>query len=126
MARLSGDVYRAALSHDHRSPDRDPFVEILNVVVGHAEAAGRLRLADRIRVVRAMDSIERAAEIHGARAERFVFAARHMRWQATHTRTHLRRRRPSRPFLLGGHLVHALPLEAGAADADGVAKRAAV
>ena len=36
----SSELHRVALSHDHRGPDRDPLVEILDVVVGHAEAAG--------------------------------------------------------------------------------------
>ena len=39
---------------------------------------------------------------------------------------HLRRRRPARPFLLGGDAVGAAPAEAVAADADAVAQRLAV
>src|SRR6476619_3444029 len=54
------------LAHDDGGADRHAPVEVLDVVVGHAEAAGRLRLADRIRIVRAVDAIERTAEIKGA------------------------------------------------------------
>ena len=125
IAAATGVRGAKPLAHDHGGADGDPLVEVLDVVVGHAEAAGRLRLTDRIRIVRAVDAIERAAEIHGPRAERIVFAAGHLHRQSPLPRPHLRRRRPGRPFLLGGNPVSAFPLEAGPPDADGIAKRVA-
>ena len=112
--------------HDDRGADGDATIEIGDVLIGHAEAAGRYRLADRLRLVRAVDAIQRRAQIHGARAERIVDAAGHVARQIGPPRQHLRGRRPARPFLLGGDAVGAAPAEAVAADADAVAQRLAV
>src|ERR1051325_1109162 len=69
-----------------------------------------------------MDTVERRAEVHRAGAERIVLImAFHHRWQALDAGAHLRRGDPVRPLFLRGDLVHARPLEAGAADADAVA-----
>src|SRR6186713_508602 len=100
------------VQHDHGGADPDTTVEVGDVVVGHAEAARGDRLADRLRLVGAVDTVERRAEIHRARAERVLDAALHVARQVGPAGQHLRRRRPVRPFLLGGDPVHAAPAEA--------------
>ena len=106
-------------------PGADPgaAVEVDDVVVGHADAAGRHRLADRVGLVRAVDAIERAGEVHRARAERIVDAALHVARQVGTAPQHLRRRGPVRPFALVGDVGHARPGEARPADADAVSQR---
>ncbi len=114
------------LFHHHGRADRHPLVEIRHVHVAHAETAGRFRLTDRVRIGRAVDPVERAAEIHRVRAERIVrIAALHAPRHILLPRDHLRRRGPIRLFLFRRDLVRALPLEAVAADADAVAQRRA-
>src|SRR5258707_13929853 len=62
--------HRLPLSEDdHLRADLDPVVEVDHVLVEHADAARRYRVADRVRLVRAVDAVERGAEIHDARAE---------------------------------------------------------
>src|SRR6266436_5201176 len=116
----------ALVPHDHGGANGDAVVEIGDVFVGHAEAAGRYRLADRLRLVGAVNAIKRRAEIHGAGAERIVDAARHVPRQIGPPRQHLRGRRPARTFLLGGYAVDAAPAKAIAADANAVPQRLAV
>src|SRR3954467_14541761 len=110
------------VQHDHGGADSDAAIEVADVLVGHAEAARGYRLADRLRLVGAVDAVERRAQIHRARAERILDAALHVTRQVRPARQHLRRRRPVRPFLLGGDPVHAAPAEAVAADTDAVAQ----
>src|SRR5262249_4114304 len=69
---------KSSPQHDHLGADADPTVEVDDVLVGHAEAARRHRLADGFRLVRSMDAIERGAEIHRARTERIGAAALHV------------------------------------------------
>src|SRR5216684_2205810 len=78
---------------DNRRSNEDAVVEISHVVVGHAEAARRYRLADRLRLVRTVNAIKRRSEIHGAGAERVVDAAGHVPRQIGPPR----QRKPSRP-----------------------------
>src|SRR5258707_4673878 len=116
----------ALVPHDHGGANGDAVVEIGDVFVGHAEASGRHRLADRVPLVGAVNAIKRRAEIHGAGAERGVEAACHMARQVGPPRQHLRRRGPARPFLFRGDAVDAGPAKAIAADTDAVAKRLAL
>ena len=58
------------LFHHHRRADRHPLIEVGDVSVPHPEAAGGLRFADGVRVGRAVDAVERAAQIHRVGAER--------------------------------------------------------
>src|SRR5258706_1393466 len=116
----------ALVPHDHGGANGDAVVEIGDVFVGHAEAAGRYRLADRLRLVGAVNAIKRRAEIHGAGAERIVEAACHMARQIGPPRQHLRGWGPARPFLFRGDAVDAGPAKAVAADTDAVAKRLAL
>src|SRR6516225_6970023 len=83
-------------------------------------------MADRLRLVGAMNAVDRRAEIHGARAEWIAGTAGHEPRQIRLALDHFRRRAPVRPFQLAGDLLQAGPLEAVAADADAVAKRPAV
>src|ERR1700732_1247273 len=87
--------------HYHGGTDRDAVIEIGDVVVGHAEAAGGYRLADGFRLVGAMDAVQRRSKIHRPRPERVVDAAGHMPRQIGASRQHLRGWGPARPFLLG-------------------------
>src|SRR5260370_11793160 len=64
----------ALVPHDHGGANGDAVVEIGDVFVGHAEAAGRYRLAARLRLVGAVNAIKRRAEIHGAGTEPTVEA----------------------------------------------------
>lgn len=66
-----GQLQTVALAQNHHAgADLDAVVEIHDVLVGHANAAGRDRLADRLRFIRTVDAVKRAAKIHGTRAER--------------------------------------------------------
>src|SRR6266851_4426045 len=116
----------ALVFHDHGGADGDATIEIGDVVIGHAEAAGGYRLADRLRLVGTVDAVKRGAQIHGPRSERIVDAAGHVARQVGTTRQHLRGRGPVRPFFLGGDAVGAAPAKTVAADTDAVAKRLAI
>ena len=83
-----------ALLDDDARADLDAVVKIDDVVIGHPDASRRDRLTDRIRLVRAMDAVERAAEIHGARAERILGAAVEEPRQIGAPAQHLGRRLP--------------------------------
>ena len=111
--------------HDDLRADLHAAVEVDHVVVEQAEAARRHRLSDRLRLVRAVDAVERGAEIHRARTERIFRAALHEARQVGTAPEHLRGRRPVRPFLLGDDRGGAGPGEADAPDADAVAQRRA-
>src|SRR5262245_37718625 len=122
------DQVRSSLrsDHHHLGADLDPFIEIDHVLVAHADAAGRDRRSDRPGLVRAVDTIERRAEIHRAGAERILRPAFHVARQIGAALEHFGRRRPIRPFTLARNLADARPGEAGPADADAVADRGAV
>src|SRR5262249_22082756 len=122
--QLSALVLRS--DHHHPGADLDPLIEIDHVLVAHADAAGRHRRSDRPGLVRAVDAIERRAEIHGAGAERVLRPAFHVARQIGTALEHFGRRRPIRPFTLAGDVVNARPGEAGPADADAVTDRGAV
>src|SRR5690606_19459397 len=68
---------RSVLHHDGGT-NRDAIIEVLDVLIGHAETTGRDRLADRLRLVGAVDPVQRRAEIHRASAERVLDAAGHV------------------------------------------------
>src|SRR5258706_5617880 len=88
----------ALVPHDHGGANGDAVVEIGDVFVGHAEASGRHRLADRVRLVRAVNAIKRRAEIHGPGARPGVDAARHISRQVRPSRQPLRTRGTALPF----------------------------
>src|SRR5208337_877087 len=117
---------RDRLPDDDLRSDRHAAIEIGDVIVDEAEAAGRDGVADRLRLVGAMDAIDGLAEIERARAHRVARAAGHEARQIGLALDHLRWRTPVRPFLLAGNLLQPGPLEAVAADADAVAQRAVV
>src|SRR6185503_18851879 len=106
--------------------DLDLLIEVDDVFVAHADAARRHRLADGPGLVRAVDAVQRRAEIHGAGAERILRTTGHEVRQVGTALQHLRRRRPVRPFLLGGDFLLAGPGEARLADPNAVAQRHAV
>src|SRR6266404_842406 len=116
----------ALVLHDHRGADGDAAIEIGDVLIGHAEAAGGYRLADGFGLVGTVDAIKRGAQIHGPRPERVVDAAGHVARQVGATRQHLRGRGAARPFFLGGDAVGAAPAKTVAADTDAIAKRLAI
>ena len=68
------------LGSEHQDPgtDPDPVVKIHDIVIGHSDAAGGHGLTDRVRFIRAVDPVQRSAEIHGSCAERIVQATRHV------------------------------------------------
>src|SRR5579871_3176832 len=117
---------RPSVQHHHGGADGDTIIEIDHVLIGHAEAAGGDGLSDRLRLVGAVDTIERRAEIERPRPERVLDTATHVSRQIGPARDHLPRRRPVGPFPLGRNAVHPAPAEAVAADPDAVAQRLAL
>src|SRR6202049_2679680 len=65
------------LAHDDLGPDRNPVVEIHAVPVHEPEAARRNRVPDRLRLIGAVDAVDRVAEVKGARPEWIAGAAGH-------------------------------------------------
>src|SRR5689334_14864077 len=65
------------LPDDDLGANRHAVIEVGDVGVDEAEAAGGDGGADRVRTVGAVDAIDRGAEIHGARAERVAGATGH-------------------------------------------------
>src|SRR3989442_15053463 len=126
--RFAGRGYRRPdlPLHDHGRAELDPVVEIDDVVVGQPDAAGGRCRADRVRLVRAVDTVHGVAEIESARAERIVGTAGHVARQIRAALQHLVGRSPIRPLALGAYRGNAAPGEAVAADADAVAKRLAL
>src|SRR5260370_36580430 len=116
----------ALVFHDHRGADEDATIEIGDVVIGHAEAAGGYRLAYGLRLVGTVDAVKRGAQIDGPRSERIVDAAGHVAWQVGATRQHLRWRGPTPAFFLGGGVGGAGPTETVAARTEAIAKRLAI
>jgi hypothetical protein len=57
-----------ASNHDDRRADTYAGVEIDDILIHHADAAGRNGLADGMRLVGAVDAVKRGAEIEGAGA----------------------------------------------------------
>src|ERR1700722_6853896 len=112
--------------HDDFGADVDATVEVHDVLVDEADATRRHVVADGFRRVRAVDAIDRVAEIHGARAQRIARATGHEARQVGLARDHFRGRRPIRPLGLARHRLGARPGEAVAADADAIAERLAV
>src|SRR5262249_14985403 len=114
------------LDHDHLGADLDLAVQVDDVLIAHADTAGRHRLPDGPGLVRAVNAIEARAEIHSARAERVFRPAFHVARQVGTALEHLRRRRPIRPLAHAAHVVDAGPGEARPADANAVTDRPAV
>jgi len=106
--------------HDHLGADVHATVQILDVRVREADAAARDLLADRRRIIGAMDAVFGAAEIHCARAKRIAGAAGNHTRQVGLARDHLRRRIPVRPLSFAHDLLDARPGKALAPDADAV------
>src|SRR5208337_4996437 len=79
-------------------------------------------MADRFRLVGAMDTIDGLPEIERARAQGVAWTAGHEPRQIGLAFNHFRRRPPVRPLLLARNALQAGPLEAFAAHADAVAK----
>src|SRR5919106_3482802 len=96
------------LPDDDLGADRNAFVEIGHVGIGQTEAARRHRGADGLRLVGAMNAVDRAAEIQRARAERIAGSAGHPARQIGLALYHLLGRRPVRPFLLAADLQQSL------------------
>src|SRR5271165_844009 len=117
---------RHRLFDDHLRSHRHAIEEIGHVLVDEAEAARRYSVADRLRLVGAVNAIDGLAQIKGARAHRIAGAPGHEARQIGLALDHLRRRAPVGPFLLARYLLQARPLEAVAPDADPVAKRPVV
>src|SRR6202021_2170062 len=100
--------------------------KVRDVLVQHADTARRDELADRRRLVGAVDAIDGAAEIHRTRAQGIARTTGHEARQIGLALDHFGRRMPIRPFRLARDLLHAVPGEPVAADADAVADRAVI
>ena len=117
---------RMLRQHHNPGPDVDAAEQVLDVLIGQADAAAGDEFADRRRIIGAMNAILAGAEIHGARAQRIAGAARHEARQIGLARDHFRRRIPVRPFRLAADFLHAGPGKPLAADADAVANGSAM
>src|SRR5262245_15527415 len=114
---------RAAFMHrenDNPGTHVRPRIEIDNVLVQHADASARNLLADRGWSVRSMNAVDRAADVHRARAQRISRTARHETRQIWLALKHLRRRDPVWPLGLALNGFHARPGKTLAADTDPV------
>src|SRR6202011_1528416 len=75
-AEAAGGALLGGGQHDHLGADLDTAIEVDHVVVDHTDAARCRAAADAPRRVGAVNAIEGAAEIQGARTEWVAFAAR--------------------------------------------------
>src|SRR5271166_6783927 len=116
-----GESESHSLPDDDLGADRHPIVKVDHVVVDEPKAARRDGVADRLRLVRAVDAVHGLTEVHRARAHRIARAARHETRQVGLALDHFRRRTPVRPFLLARDLLQAGPLEALSTDTNAVA-----
>src|SRR6476659_3991768 len=82
-------------------------------------------MADRRRLIGAVDAIDGVAQIEGARAERIAFAAGHETRQIRLSLDHFFRRMPVRPLAHVADTFGTGPSEAFASDADAVTQRLA-
>src|SRR5262249_34725351 len=108
------------LNHDHLRADLHPGVQIDDILVAHADAAGRDLRTDGPRLVGTMDAIKRRAEVQRTRSERIVRTALHVPRQIRPAPQHFLRRRPIRPLAFVRDVVNACPGEARAPHADAV------
>jgi hypothetical protein len=114
----------AGLTRNHHTRANPcALIKVDHVLVRHADAARRNRLSDRIRFIGAMDSIECAREIHGARAEGIVRTPVHMTGKVRPTPQHLGRWSPIRPLSLVPDTGSASPRKPWPSDADAVLER---
>src|SRR5450759_2512675 len=126
LLSLSGGGWFGPRQHDHASADLHALIEILDIVVDEPHAARRYELSDRRRLIGAVDTVERPAEIEGARTERIARPSRHEARQIRLALDHLLRRSPIRPRRHPRDAFGSRPGEAFAADADAVAHSLAV
>src|SRR5262245_19035437 len=125
------EIHRLARQHDDAGADRAAQIELRDILVQHADAAGRHRLADRGRLVGAVDAEQRVLvviveQVKRAGTQRVLRTARHAVGEGTGHRVtldHLLGREPPGPFRLAADLGAAGPFEALAADTDAVAHR---
>src|SRR6266481_7220341 len=89
VAVVAGRYGFGLVLHHHRGTDGHAAIEIGHVLIGHAEAAGGNRLSDRLRLVGAVNAIERRTEIERTGAKRIVDTALHMTRQIGTPRQHL-------------------------------------
>src|SRR6476660_7068751 len=96
-------------------------VEVDHVVVEHTDTAARHALSDCGGIVRSVNAVHRAAEIHGPGAQRVAGAAGHKACQIRLPAKHLDRRNPVWPLGLTFDYLNARPSEALAGHANSVA-----
>src|SRR5271169_6586902 len=107
------------LLDDDPGADADTIVEILDVLVVHADTAVRDEMADRARLVGAVNGVLAAREHHGCIAHRIARrAGRNHIWQVRLVSSHLSRRRPGRMDVFAVDERRSRPLLARPADAD--------
>src|SRR5207248_11618068 len=113
--------------HDDDGVDLDAAVEIDRVLIGHADTAGRDRLADIFRLVGAVNTVQRVLvagiKVHTAGAHRIVRTAGDKGRQWTEPFLLTGSRHPRRPFLQTTDLGDAAPGLRFFADGDAVADR---
>src|SRR5580704_15756976 len=87
-----------------------PIKEIDDILVGHADAAGRYGLADIFRLIGAVDAVQGVlvalVEVERPRSQRISRTSGNACWVGAEPRLNLRRRNPIRPLshaANGGH-----------------------
>src|ERR1700688_5064245 len=106
--------------YDYFCANSNPGIEISDVLVGQANAAGRNPRSNRFRSIGVVNAIHGSAKIHGVSAKRIAGTAGHLPREIRLTRDHFRRRGPIRPLRFLGDPLYAGPSEAVTADADAV------
>src|SRR3954470_3823613 len=121
LRSLNGSEGGAVAHYDLRA-ERHAGVEVDDVAVGQAEAAGRDRLTDRLWLVGAVDAEDRRAEIEGAGPHGIARSSCHEARQIRLRGETLGGWPPVRPLGLAVDPHEPGPLETLAADADTVAQ----
>ena len=110
------------IGHDNDlGADIDSAIEVDDIIIDHADTSARDVRANCLWRVGAMNSIDRIAEINGARAQRIADAAGYESRQIRLALDHLRGRYPVRPFRFAAYGLHAGPGKPVPTNADAIA-----
>ena len=116
-------LVRQCLSH--YDPRTDCMVtKIYDIIINKAEAPRRNSLANSLRCIGAVNSIDRSTKVHRTRAHWIAGPASHKPGEIRLPLNHLVWRMPIRPLSLARYLEKALPSEALAANTYAIAQGA--
>jgi len=112
-----------SMSDDDLGADGNAVIQVHDILIDQAKAAGRHRVADSLRLVGSMDSVDRIAEIHGPSSQGVAGTSRHKARQVRLPLDHLRRRNPIGPFGLSRNLQQPSPLKSIPSHTNTIAQR---